>query len=387
MDSTANLAKGRIYAIDTLRGIIMVIMALDHVRDFFTNVHYDPLDLTKTSAMLFLTRWITHFCAPTFVFLSGVSANLSLSKRNDKREASLFMIKRGLMLILMDVTIICFGFMVDPEFHTKTLQVFWAIGCSMIVLAGLIHFKPVYIALFGLILIFGHNALDSIHAVTFVNFRLLWMLLHESGFYHGKSLIVIYPIIPWIGVMAVGYVFGNFFKLDARSRKALFIKIGLACLGLLLILRGFNIYGDPVEWHTQDIWWKSIFSFINFYKYPPSLSYLLATIGVSILSLAFLDNINNKLTRIFTVYGRVPMFYYIAHIYLGHGIQLIFAFLGGYQMKDFFRGIFVGYDPSFGYGLPVVYLVWIFVVVALYLPCKWFMKIKQTRTDQWLRYF
>lgn len=365
----------------------MVIMALDHVRDFFTDVHYNPLDLTKASAMLFLTRWITHLCAPTFMFLSGVSSSLSLSRRNDKKEASFFMIKRGLMLILMELTIVCFGFMFDPKFQLNILAVFWALGCSMIVLAGLIHFKPVYIAVFGLILIFGHNAFDHIHTDTLGNSRLLWMLLHEGGYYREYSLMVLYPIIPWIGVMAVGYAFGSFFKLDGQYRRTLFIRIGLACLCLFLILRGFNIYGDPVEWHTQGIWWKSILSFINFQKYPPSLAYLLMTLGIAILALGFLDDIDNKLTRIFTVYGRVPMFYYMAHLYLGHTTQLVVAFFGGYQLKYFFRGLFVGYPPSFGYGLPVVYLVWIFVVVALYLPCRWFMKIKQTRTDKWLRYF
>jgi uncharacterized membrane protein len=375
----------RIHSIDILRGIIMVIMALDHVRDFYSNVQYDPLDLTKTTAALFLTRWVTHFCAPTFIFLSGTSAFLSLSKKKTKKEASLFLLSRGIWLLFLELTLIGFGWRVDPGFHMIFAQVIWAIGWSMIVLSALVFLKPVYVGAFGLILIFGHNALDYIKADTWGHYKFFWMFLHEQNFYQingYESIFILYPLVPWVGVMAAGYAFGTFFKLEPTARQSLFIRIGLGALLLFIILRCFNIYGDPFPWAPQDSWWKNILAIIKCQKYPPSLLYLLMTLGISILALAAFEHTNNKLSNIFIVFGRVPLFYYVLHIYLAHFSQIAFALLSGISIKQ----IATGSLSNFGFGLPGVYLVWLIIVTILYFPCRWFMKVKQRRKDWWLSY-
>lgn len=387
MEPTVLVQKQRIFSIDILRGIIMVIMALDHVRDFYSNAPMDPLDLTKTSAALFLTRWITHFCAPTFVFLAGTSAFLSLSKRKSKKEASLFLLKRGIWLLILELTIIGFGWQLDPGFHMIFAQVIWAIGWSMIVLAALVFLKPVYVGAFGLVLIFGHNALDHINADSLGHFKLLWLILHQQGFYqldNYESIFLLYPLVPWIGVMAAGYAFGTLFQLPPAVRKSLFIKIGLGCLALFIVLRFFDIYGDPFPREPETIWWKAVLSFIKCQKYPPSLLYLLMTLGVSITALGLLEGVDTKLSKIFLVYGRVPMFYYIQHIYIIHLSSVVAAMSKGITAAQLraAQGSAVGW----GYSLPVVYLIWIAVVFILYFPCRWFMKVKERRKDWWLSY-
>jgi uncharacterized membrane protein len=389
MEEVLHVQKQRIYSIDIFRGVIMILMALDHVRDFMSNSPINPLDLTKTSAILFFTRWITHFCAPTFVFLSGTSAYLSLSsKKKSKKEASLFLLKRGLWLIFLEFTIIGFGWQFDVYFHMLFVQVIWVIGFSMIVLSDLIYLKPVYVGLFGLILIVGHNMLDFVTSDSFGNARLFWMVLHKQSLYQVnqyESVFVVYPLIPWIGVMAVGYAFGTLFKQESQARRALFIKIGAACLLIFVVLRYFNIYGDPFPWQHQAVWWKDILAFIKCQKNPPSLLFLLMTLGISIIVLGLLENRNNKLTRIFIVYGRVPLFYYILHVYLVHGIEIAIVLLKGLPVKQYFVASITALGPN-GFSLPVVYLIWLAVIVILYFPCRWYIKFKQRRTDWWLSY-
>jgi uncharacterized membrane protein len=390
MESALRTDSKRIRSIDILRGIIMVIMALDHVRDFYTNVPFDALDLTKTSPLLFFTRWITHFCAPTFIFLSGVSAYLSLAKRSTGNDAALFLLKRGLWLLLLEFTLIGFGWLLDIGFHLLFAQVIWAIGCSMLFLSLLLFLKlkPQMIGVIGLLLIFGHNAFDHIKASSLGEFKLGWFILHEQGFYPVNgylSVFILYPLVPWIGVMAAGYYFGTLFKLEAAARRTLFIKIGLGCIALFLLLRGFNIYGDPFPWEIQDTWWKNILAFIRCQKYPPSLLYLLMTLGISIIALAFLERVDNRVSRFFTVFGRVPFFYYIPHIYLIHISQVLVAFSLGFSMQDLINA-FQGNPGKWGFDLWVVYLIWIAVIAILYFPCRWFMKVKQRRKDWWLSY-
>ena len=388
MESTLPNARQRIFSIDILRGIIMCIMALDHVRDFYSNVNYDPLDLTKTSAALFFTRWITHFCAPTFVFLAGTSAFLSLSKKNDKSAASLFLLKRGIWLVVLEFSIITFGWQLDPGFHVLFAQVIWAIGCSMIVLSALVFLRPVYVGVIGLVLIFGHNAFDHVKADSFGQYKLLWMILHKQSFYafnNRSAIFILYPLVPWVGVMAVGYAFGTLFKLDAAVRRSLFIKIGLSCLVLFIALRFSNLYGDPFPWQIQDSWWKDILAFIKCYKYPPSLLYLLMTLGISILALAGLEGINNRVTNFFLVYGRVPMFYYIPHLYIIHLSQVFVALASGFTVQQLQKGA-LGKPGAWGFSLPVVYFIWLAVVLILYFPCRWFMGVKQRRRNWWLSY-
>lgn len=389
METTAPFTKHRIYSIDILRGIIMIIMALDHVRDYYTNVPYDALDLTKTSPILFFTRWITHFCAPTFVFLSGVSVWLSSRKRTTK-ETAIFLLKRGLWLIILELTVIDFGWMLDPGFHFIMLQVIWAIGWSMIFLAALIalRLRPVYIGLIGLVVVFGHNLLDHVDAKSLGNYKILWDLLHQQDFVQeGKRelILVLYPLVPWIGVMAAGYWFGTLFNLPAEQRKPLFIKIGVACLLLFVLLRGFNIYGDPFPRQPQPVWWKTALEFIKCQKYPPSLLYLLMTLGISIIALALFEGVNNKVSRFFTVYGKVPFFYYLLHIYIIHVSQVIVAFSLGFTSQDL-QNAFQGNPGRWGFDLWVIYAIWAAVVLLLYYPCRWFMKVKHVRTNWWLSY-
>jgi uncharacterized membrane protein len=388
MEAALPQQNARIHSIDILRGIIMVIMALDHVRDFYSNAPFDPLDLSKTSLAFFFTRWITHFCAPTFIFLSGTSAFLSLAKRKSKKEASLFLLSRGVWLLVLEFTIIGFGWQVTGVFHNILAQVIWAIAWSMIILSALVYFKPLYIGLFGLLLIFGHDAFDYVKSDSWGHYKFFWMFLHEQNFYQitsGESIFILYPIIPWVGVMAAGYAFGTFFKWEPAKRRSLFFKIGLGSLVLFLLLRVPNIYGDPFPWEHQAVWWKNILAVIRVNKYPPSLSYLLLTLGVSITALGLLEHVNNGVTRIFTVFGKVPMFYYVLHIYLVHWSQIIAALLSGITVKQLEQQA-PGVASPFGFGLPVVYLVWIAVVIILYFPCRWFMKYKQTHKQWWLSY-
>jgi uncharacterized membrane protein len=389
MEPSKNNADKRILSIDILRGIIMIIMALDHVRDFYGHASFDPLDLSQTSPLLFLTRWITHFCAPGFIFLSGVSAFLS-SKRKTKNEAALFLFKRGLWLLLLEFTLIGFGWLLDIGFHTLFAQVIWAIGCSMIFLSALIYFnlKPLYIGIVGLTLIFVHNAFDQVRSDSFGDAKLLWLVVHEQGFYQlnsYESIFILYPLVPWIGVIAAGYYFGTLFLLEPAARRTLFFKIGAGAILLFIIFRAINVYGDPFPWQVQNSWWKNILAFIKCHKYPPSLCYLLMTIGVSIIALGFLEHAKGKLSRVFLIYGRVPFFYYILHIYLIHLSQVAIALSMGFTANDL-ENAFQGSPGKWGFELPYVYLIWITIVALLYFPCRWFMKIKERRRDWWLSY-
>jgi uncharacterized membrane protein len=379
--------KQRITSIDILRGVIMIIMALDHVRDFFGKMPFDALDLTHTTPQLFLTRWITHFCAPVFVFLSGVSAYLSAGN-NSSKEVSGFLLKRGLWLLLLEVTIINFGWFFDPAYHIHFLQVIWVFGWSMISLSALVYIKPLYVGLFGVVLIVGHNALDGIRANTFGSWKLAWMLLHEQGFMPlgaGKAIFVVYPIIPWIGVMAAGYGFGVVFKLESSIRKQWLLCAGIASLLLFVVLRFFNIYGDPFPWQHQSDWWKNLLAFVRCQKYPPSLQYLLMTLGTAMVVLALIENTKNKITHFFTVFGKVPFFYYLLHIYLIHLMQLLIAAVTGFPIMSLLSRN-ESLTSTWGFNLPFVYLIWIIVIAVLYFPCRWFMKVKQRRKYWWLSY-
>lgn len=388
MEASLPQQTARIHSIDILRGIIMVIMALDHVRDFFSNSPVDPLDLEKASTLLFLTRWITHFCAPTFIFLSGASAFLSLSKKKTKKEAALFLLTRGIWLLVLELTIIGFGWQFDIAFHTVFAQVIWAIGWSMIILSALIFMRPVYVGVFGLILIFGHNAFDYIKADSWGQYKFFWMFLHETNFYQVnsyESIFLLYPLIPWVGVMAAGYAFGSLFKLEVTKRRKAFIGIGISALILFVVLRGFNIYGDPIPWQKQATLWRDVLAIIKVQKYPPSLAYLLMTLGISILALVAFDKTDNRVSRIFTVFGRVPLFYYILHIYLVHGAEIFVGKLEHLSAKDF-QTVGLSSLGSHGFGLAGIYLVWLAAIVILYFPCRWYMKYKQTHKAWWLSY-
>jgi uncharacterized membrane protein len=392
-------ARARLYSVDTLRGIVMVIMALDHVRDFF-HVYaktFDPLDPTKTWTALFFTRWITHFCAPTFVFLAGTGAFLSTRRGKTKKELSWFLLTRGLWLILLELTLVRLGWFFNFDYHFVFVQVIWAIGWSMIALAGLVFLPVRWIAAFGLAMIFLHNLLDGVKARDFGVLRWLWVVLHETNIVFprpGFLLLMAYPLIPWVGVMAAGYAFGEILTLERERRRRILFRIGLTAVALFVALRALNVYGDPVPWSSQERGpWFTFLSFLNTQKYPPSLLFLLMTLGPSIIALALFDREREPgaLARPFATFGRVPMFYYLLHVPLMHLVAVVFA----YVKYGHAEWLFLNWSPSgqwqlapqdYGYDLWVVYLVWLGVVVALYPLCRWFAGVKSRRRDAWLSY-
>ena len=378
-------STARIKSIDILRGLVMIIMALDHTRDFYSNATIDALDIEKTTVLLFLTRWITHFCAPVFVFLAGTSAFLYLSKGKTKKQAATFLFTRGLWLIFIELTIINFAWSFDFSYSFIGVQVIWAIGWSMIFLSALVFLKPVYVGLIGILIITTHNAFDNLHAEDFGNYKLLWAFLHEQYFTpigENKFLGIMYPIIPWIGVMAAGYWFGTLYKLDSIKRKRVLKTIGITCIILFFVIRYNNVYGDLNKWTHHNEWYKTVLSFINCSKYPPSLLYLLITLGISIFTLAYLEKSENKIFDKIKVYGKVPFFYYILHIIVIHASAIVVGMLMGTQASNTFNNP----DAHWGFGLRGVYLAWIIIVVALYFPCNWYMKLKARRKDWWLSY-
>ncbi|TSJ42983.1 DUF1624 domain-containing protein [Mucilaginibacter corticis] len=377
MNLLAETPKKRIDSIDILRGLVMAIMALDHTRDFFMSLPYEPTDLTRASTILFLTRFITHYCAATFVFLAGTGAFLSLKRGKTKGEAFRFLLSRGLWLIILEITVISVGWGAG-EF----LQVIWAIGISMMVLAFLIYLPVPLIAAFGLLLIFGHNLFDHVNTAGFTPAeKTEWTLLHVQGFVHlgPINFFVLYPLIPWIGVMAAGYSFGTLFTIDAAKRKKILTVLGLSAIALFIVIRYFAFYGDATTWTYQGNIHRTILSFINVTKYPPSLDYLLITLGPGMLFLAWVEGKSNKLTDIFVVYGRVPLFYYILHLYLIHLLNIIIGLIVPLP-----QGFFGPQNP--GLSLGWVYVIWLSVVFILYFPCRWFMKYKREHKQWWLSY-
>jgi uncharacterized membrane protein len=358
----------------------MIVMALDHVRDYFHSFKGDPTDLARAGTILFFTRWVTNYCAPVFVFLSGTSVFLSMSNGKTMREQSLQVLSRGLWLILLEVTVINGGWMFAVDFHHPFLQVIWAIGVSMVCLGVLMWLPRAVLLALSLAMIGCHDLLDSLHPAG--RWGKVWDVLHVQGpvsYGHGNTTMIIYPLIPWIGVMAAGYCFGAVFRMDAQRRNKWLYGTGGSAIALFLLLRGLNVYGDPSPWARQATVWRTVLSFIKCSKYPPSLLYLLMTLGPAIAAMPLLERLGGAMARVFTVYGRVPLFYYILHIYLIHGIALGCSYL-------FWQGAPVGPFNHPGYSLVVVYLVWVAVVAILYLPCRWFMHIKMNHRKWWLSY-
>lgn len=382
------IKQKRIESIDILKGLVMVLMALDHTRDYFhySAFYFDPTDPTQSSLPIFFTRWITHFCAPTFSFLAGLSAFM-ISRRKSKSELSGFLIKRGLWLVFIEMTIVNFAWYFDIYFKTPGLLVIWSLGISMIALAALIHLPKKYILLFCILLIFGHNLLDNIHFEG----NVLWAILHqEAGFRLSDNVIfyVGYPIIPWIAVMALGYYFGTFYdkSYDSSKRKILFNTIGILALVLFTILRFINQYGNIKQWQHYDTFSKDLISFLNPSKYPPSLDYLLMTLGVAFIFLANSEKIKGKVVNFFSIFGRVPFFYYILHIYFIHLMAMLFAEITGFGWKVMLLPNWVteiSVLKGFGVSLWIVYVVWICVILLLYPLCKKFDNYKQSHKDKW----
>lgn len=386
----------RIESIDLLRGIIMVIMALDHSRDYFHSAALvsDPLDMATTTPFLFFTRWITHFCAPIFLFLSGTSAWLQ-SRRKTKKELSRFLITRGLWLILVDLIIITLGTTGDIYFSYFIIQTLWAIGISMAIL-GLMIWLPFYVILItGSVIVLGHNTIDFAEAGHTGGFPFWWHLLHKQGdiaLWGGHRLFIFYPFLSWCGLMMLGYCCGKIFTAyETQQRNKILIGTGLGLLVFFAALRFTNAYGDPLHWSAQKSALFTFLSFMNVQKYPPSLLYMCATIGPALIFLGLVKNTGSRLSKIFIVYGRVPMFYYIIHFYVLSILNITLYLSRGHTVAEGLKGTpgmpWKFSAPGEGYSLGVAYIIWISVVIALYPLCKWYDKYKSSHPEKkWLSY-
>ncbi|HEY3027648.1 MAG TPA: heparan-alpha-glucosaminide N-acetyltransferase domain-containing protein [Pyrinomonadaceae bacterium] len=425
----AKLARSRIDSIDLLRGIVMVIMMLDHTRDFVHSgaFKFDPTDLTKTTIAVFFTRWITHYCAPVFVFLAGTGAYLQLARGKSKSELSRFLVTRGLWLVVLEFTVVRFGVFFSPDYRfLGMMQVIWVIGVSMIVLAALIHLPVRVIAGFGIAMIALHNLLDRIHlqgwqgpgsAVPSFGAK-LWFIAHQAfeGFpvagWPSPIVAVIYPLIPWVGVMAAGYAFGTLYQWDAQRRRRLLLIMGSAATLLFVLLRAINRYGDPSHWSRQNSTAFTILSFLNTTKYPPSLLFLLMTLGPAILALAWFERrstshgfqsgsasmerisgphgLFERVRNFFVTFGRVPLFFYILQWYTAHLIAVVAGLIArqpvGWQFASPIEKFNNPPPAGVGFRLWIVYVCWALGVLLLYPLCKWFAGVKARRKDWWLSY-
>jgi uncharacterized membrane protein len=390
------ILKQRITSIDIVRGAIMLIMAIDHARDFFyyTGPGHLPTDMSTTTPILFFTRFITHFCAPIFVFLSGVSAYIAGTRRT-KGELTSFLVKRGLWLVLMEVTIITFFITADPFYHVLILQVLWAIGLSMVILGLLSRLPLVYIGIIGAIIFFGHDILDGRALATngTAAFDIESVFLTAFGTFIplGKThgILDLYAVLPWTGIMLLGYVFGSMYRpqYDGTKRRRILRYTGIGALCLFIALRLVNGYGDPAPWSQQKNMVYTFMSFLNVSKYPPSLLYSLMTLSIALLALAYTERINTRFTKFLTVYGNVPFFYYVPQWILLRVINIIMFFASGFTTSQIYvPGSFLFEPPGYGFPLWTVYLVWLTVIALLYLPCRWYGNYKRTHKQWWLSY-
>jgi uncharacterized membrane protein len=391
------LQKNRIQSIDILRGIAMVLMALDHVRDYFhiaANTG-DPLNLETTTPFLFLTRWITHYCAPTFVFLSGTSIFLQ-SRRKSAGELGTFLLKRGIWLIIAEWTLIAFAWTFNPFFNILPMQVIWAIGSSMVIMGLLVLLRIPFNALLtiGLLIVFGHNLLDIPESVKGFKPQFIWDLLHYGSFQPyefvpGHSVLIAYPFPPWTGLMILGYCFGILFteKFTAESRRKILVRGGWGLIVFFIALRYSNLYGNPFDWSGQKNFLYTLLSFIDTHKYPPSLLYMCMTIGPALLLIAYFENVKNKFTEVMNIFGRTAFFYYILHLYLIHTLATIVYFVNGHTMDEVGNSIgkfpFLFVVSGEGFGLGAVYLVWLAVIAILYPLCKKYDRYKTLHKEKW----
>ena len=412
----APATRARLGSIDLLRGLVMIVMVLDHTRDY---VHTgglvaDPTNLATTTPMLFLTRWVTHYCAPIFVFLAGVGAYLQLSRGMTTRDLSRFLVTRGLWLVVLEFTIIRVTTWFNFDYSLlANFQVIWTLGVSMVVLAALIHLPLGVIAAFGAAMVVGHNAFDGIRVASWQGpgspvpsaLDKLWILLHQGGEFvpvfggSGPVVFVIYPLVPWVGVIALGYVCGSLYTLDPGRRQVLLRRIGLALIAAFIVIRATNIYGDPRPWAPQSTMLFSVFSFVNTTKYPVSLLYLLMTIGPALLALAWFESRpalsersesnGSRVEQVVTRVGRVPLFFYLWQWPLAHGLAVLLSVATGKAIGYYFMNppaVFAAMPPDAGFDLPIVYLCWAAIIAVLIPMCLWFARVKASNPAWWLKY-
>lgn len=389
----------RIQSVDALRGAIMILMAIDHIRDFVARsaMQFSPTDLERTTGAIFFTRWITHFCAPVFILTAGLGAFFWISRgRRSKRELSRLLITRGLWLIFLELTVLRLIMFSQISIHGNVfiLLILWAIGIAMIALAGLIYLPLPVLAGIAVAIIAFHNLLDGVKAESFGRAAWLWDILHQQAVFNflGISFLTAYPVIPWIGVMALGYCLGSLYSWDGARRRRLLIRIGVACSIVFVVIRALNFYGDPNRWTHQPSALFSVLSFLNTTKYPPSLDFLLMTLGPALVAMAWLERVHFSSANPLVVFGRVPFFYYVAHLGVAHLIAI------GMNFVRYGRASFLliappsmgtpsnVFPPNYGFPLWTVYAVWAAVLLLLYPLCLWFSRLKQRRRDWWLTY-
>jgi uncharacterized membrane protein len=398
--NSISASEGRAYrmtSLDILRGLVIALMALDHVRDFvMTASVQDPTADPSTGPLLFATRWITHFCAPTFVFLAGTSAGL-MSARKSPAELSSFLLTRGLWLIVLEVLVISMAWSFAPGgvagFGGRiyvALQVIWAIGASMVVLAGAQFLGRRACLAIGSAILLGHNLLDAIWpaSMTAASTAPLWSVLHARQIYELDSFRInfAYPLLPWIGVMLTGFGAAGLFELPEKRRNELLIRSGLGLIVAFILIRALNIYGDPQPWvPDQTSLAASVMSFLGTTKYPPSLLFLLMTLGPAAIVCALVDRLYGPIRNVLMTLGRAPLAFYIAHLYLIHALAMLLGIVQGFSAPQFFTH-YRFFPNGFGVGLPGVYLIWVAVVVILYPLCRWVAGVKARRKDWWLSY-
>lgn len=383
----------RIKSIDVTRGFVMVIMALDHVRDFMntTSMTMDPTNLQTTTTLLFFTRWITHLCAPAFVFLSGVSAFISFWRAENKSEIRKFLLTRGIWLIVLEFSLVNFALWFDIHFRLELFEVIAAIGSGFIILSLLLSLPSRIIGITGIIIIFCHNMLQGIALPSNSAAAFIFSVLFRPNLIQlstDLSFFTAYPVIPWLGIMLTGFSCGEFFKMPQENRMKIFLKAGVAMIIVFAAIRFINYYGDPSKWSVQKSPLFTFLSFINLTKYPPSLLFSLLFIGITLLVLFISEKITGKFTEFLSVYGKVPLFYFVVHLYVIHAIMFLILFIQGFTSNVFVFGVFKNGRPEAGggVGLALIYLIWIGVVILLYPLCRWYGKMKSGHRYKLLRY-
>ena len=387
--TSVSSGRSRLASIDRLRGLVIVLMALDHVRDYFTNFAFDSTDLEHTTPAMFFTRWITHYCAPTFILLAGISARL-VSFRTSRSALQRFLVSRGAWLVLLEFTVVTFVWNFNFRYPMGlVMQVIWAIGASMCALAGLVALPAPAVGAIGALMIVGHNLLDGISPKVFGAWAPLWNIVHVSG--RTPFGVALYPLVPWIGVMALGYALGVIYLWDAARRQRMLLALGVASCVAFVALRGLNGYGDPSHWSSQKDAVFTLLSFLKVTKYPPSLLYLLMTLGPASWLLACFERIDNGShgwggwSKVFETFGRVPLFAYVVHLALAHLLAGLVAAAQGFGVT-ILTNIFIAYPDAWGFGLAGVYCAWLTVVELLYPLCVWFAAWKSRHKQWWVAY-
>ncbi len=386
-------ARRRLESVDVVRGLIIILMALDHTRDYFGDLAADPTNLATTTAPLFFTRWITHFCAPGFFLLTGTGAFLSLS-RMSRAELSRFLLMRGLWLIILELTVLRLAMQFNVDYQVTIVTVLWALGWAMIVLAGLVWLPLPAIAALGAAMVLGHNLLDGIAAISFGVLAPLWTILHAPGFlvHTGRfSLFISYVLIPWVGVTALGFVLGSVFRSDPVRRQQLLLWLGISAIAAFLLLRFANVYGDPAPWSRQSSPLWTVLSFLNVSKYPPSLLFLLATLGPLLLALWAFDRHPISLAHPALIIGKVPLFFFLGHFFLIHLLAVAASYLRYGEIGAMFRSPDMAHfpfsaPPGWDAGLPAIYAIWFAVVLIMFPLCSWYAGVKRRSESWWLSY-